>query len=107
MDTILAPGIDGIYQELFGRTYKGLFVHRLEEGRFLFRHSASGLSLFHFLGTVTIVHELQGTLADSYDFHRDSTWVLKGQAEIHRRLMTLGLRRRWLFRAWHYEYQSS
>ena len=104
MDTILAPGTDGVYQELYGTTYKGLFVHRLEKGRFLFRHAGSGLSLFHFLGDVSALHELQSALADSYDFHRDSTWVLKGQAEIHRQLTVLGLRRRWLFRAWHYEY---
>lgn len=104
MDSIFAPGIDGTYQELFGRTVAGLFCQRLEKDRFLFRHEASGLSLFYFIGSEKQAGSVQTELAGNYDFHRDSTWVLKGQSEIHSLLRAMGLKRRWLFRAWHYEF---
>lgn len=104
MDSIFAPGIDGTYQELYGYLDRGLFFHRLEQTRYLFRHAASGLSLFYFLGSEKAARDVLSGLAGAYNFHRDSTWVLKGQSEIHALLKKFGLRRRWLYRAWHYEH---
>jgi len=106
MDTILAPAVDGTYQTVFGREERGLFRQRLEERRYLFRHAASGLSLFHFVGEPNQAEKILRELSEAYDFHRDSTWVLKGQAEIHRLLAHLGLGREWLHRAWHYSYRA-
>ena len=104
MDSIFAPGIDGTYQQLYGSLDRGLFFHRLEQSRYLFRHAASGLSLFYFLGCDKSARDVLAKLAGAYNFHRDSTWVLKGQSEIHALLKDFGLRRRWLYRAWHYEH---
>lgn len=103
MDSILAPTVDGTYQRVFGQQIKGLFLQRLESGRFLFRHAGSGLSLFYFLGTPRQATDLLQHLVERFDFQRDSVWVLKNQSEIHFLLRSFPLGRRWLFRAWHYE----
>lgn len=104
MDCILAPTVDGSYQKLFGRARGGLFFHRLERQRFLFRHQASGLSLFHFLGERNQAEWLQHFLIERYNFCRDSTWVLKGQGELHSLLTRSGLTRTWMQRSWHYRF---
>jgi hypothetical protein len=104
MDSILVPIADGTFQRVYGCVVAGLFLQRLENGRFLARHAASGLSLFHFLGPDTAARRLQLDLAGRYDFERDSTWVMKGQSEIHSILVETGLERRWLYRSWHYSY---
>ena len=96
MDSILAPTSDGTFQWVFGHSTDGLFLHRLDKERFLFRHSGSGLSLFYFSGSFLQARELQKQIAARYNFCRDSTWVLKGQSEIHALLLDLGLSRRWL-----------
>ena len=102
MDSISAPTAEGTYQTVFGRQERGLFLQRIESERYCFRHSASGLSLFYFMGNEKDARTLLEQLAERYDFQRDSTWVLKSQGEIHRQLQSLGLKRRWLNRAWHY-----
>jgi hypothetical protein len=102
MDSISAPTSEGTYQTVFGRLESGLFMQRLDSERFCFRHAASGLSLFYFLGTDSAARSVLRQLVENYDFQRDSTWVLKSQGEIHRQLQYLGLKRRWQNRAWHY-----
>ena len=103
MDSIIAPSIDGTFQTLYGREYRGLFLQSLEPARFLFRHSSSGLSLFYATGTQDEARALQENLVQLYNFQRDSTWVLKGQGELHLILQRLGLNKQWRQRAWHYE----
>jgi hypothetical protein len=102
MDSISAPTAEGTYQTVLGRQEKGLFLQRIDSERYCFRHAASGLSLFYFLGCDREARTLLEQLAERYNFERDSTWVLKSQGEIHRALQSLGLKRRWLNRAWHY-----
>lgn len=102
MDSILAPSVDGSFQTIFGHECKGLFAQKLGPERFLFRHSASGHSLFHLLGDENMARDVQQELAQRYDFTQDSTWVLKGQGQIHRLLVQQNLSRQWLHRSWHY-----
>ena len=106
MDSLLAPGADGNYHTYFGKAEQGLFVHRVEEGRYLFRHQGSGHSLFFFLGESESAHRLLASISGKYDFCRDSTWVFKGLSEIHALLLLEGLTRAWLHRSWHYFYRA-
>lgn len=106
MDSISAPTAEGTYQTIYGVQENGLFLQRLDAERYVFRHAASGLSLFYFLGAQPTARALLERLSKRYDFQRDSTWVLKSQSEIHRQLQALGLTRRWLHRAWHYVTES-
>lgn len=106
MDSILAPSSDGSFHSIFGKQNRGLFLQRLQEERFVFRHAASGLSLFYFLGPEPSAQLILCLLSEHYDFQRDSTWVLKSQGELHQHLTGLGLSRVWVHRAWHYRWAS-
>ena len=106
MDSILAPSSDGTFHTIFGKQNRGLFLQRLQEERFVFRHAASGLSLFYLLAQESQARLLLNLLSERYDFQRDSTWVLKSQGELHQQLLNLGLGRTWCHRAWHYREAS-
>lgn len=104
MDTILASSADGTFQTIYGWNRKGLFLQRVAQERYLFRHTGSGLSLFHFIGSHDCAIRLHQEFSEAYDFLRDSTWVLKGQGELQRMLAQSGLKKRWFNRTWHYEH---
>jgi hypothetical protein len=107
MDSILAPNVDGTYTTVFGRDKKGLFLQRLDDGVYLFRHTSSGLALFYFKGERDEAGEVLASVSESYDFLRDSTWVLKGQTDLQHILLAFGLERSWFRRAWHYHFIRS
>ena len=107
MDSILAPSSDGTFETLFGINNSGLFLQRLQTHRYVYRHTASGLSLFCATGNEKCARNLQNELIEKYDFQRDSTWVLKSLGELHSLLRQMGLKRHWLQRAWHYDLESS